>query len=280
MSQKPTQECQRADWTAHKAVCQPYAGKKSLAGESGMQNMVVNWVQRNYFFILQQLDRVTHLHHVPKRECLLILDFYAERGTAPALCTPVPIFEIGVTKDFIDGDRHSKLNWFFKGTNVYKTNLQTFRKSLRGHYPRVTSNHLLTIFRYPTGTSGVCNIEFGCAPGSSHSMFSDAALEAFSQAIRHDKDEPFPLNLRAGSTSFGTFAGEKVRHHCWKTKWRALPGRPSLFRNSKLKLTPVGSPETTVFAHLNEHIYDISCALFALIASVENPACVTHRLYN
>ena len=189
MSQKPTQECQRADWTAHKAVCQPYAGKKSLAGESGMQNMVVNWVQRNYFFILQQLDRVTHLHHVPKRECLLILDFYAERGTAPALCTPVPIFEIGVTKDFIDGDRHSKLNWFFKGTNVYKTNLQTFRKSLRGHYPRVTSNHLLTIFRYPTGTSGVCNIEFGCAPGSSHSMFSDAALEAFSQAIRHDKDD-------------------------------------------------------------------------------------------
>ena len=151
--------------------------------------MLWNWVQRNYFLIMQELDRATDLYSVPKRELVLELDFYAKHGIAPALCTPNPIFKVGVTKDYLEGDRPEEPDWFYKGTDVYDSNIKTFLTGLRDHYQRMTSNHVLTILRYPTGSSGIYRIQIDCAEGANKPMFSDAALEAFSQVIRHNNDD-------------------------------------------------------------------------------------------
>lgn len=149
----------------------------------------MNWVQRNYFLIMQDLDRATHLYDVPKRELVLVLDFYAKHGVAPALCTTGPIFDVGLTKDYLEGDRPDEPDWFFKGTSVYEKNIEQFLMGLRDHYQRMTSNHILTILRYPTGSSGVYRIQLDCAQGANKPMFSDAALEAFSQVMRYNNDD-------------------------------------------------------------------------------------------
>ena len=184
-----SQECQRADWKAHKTACQPYAVRPTLPSTRGLQNMVMNWVQRNYFLVMQELDRVTHLYSVPKRELVLVLDFYAKHGIAPALRTPNPIFEVGVTKDYLGDDRTKEPDWFFKGTDVYLIKVERYLTGMREEYELMTSKHVLTMLRYPTGASGVCSVHFDCAQGVDKPMFSDAALEAFSQIMRYDNDD-------------------------------------------------------------------------------------------
>ena len=137
---------------------------------------------------MREIDWLTRLYGVPKRESLLELDFYAEHGTAPALRKPNPFFRVGATKDYLEGDRLAEPDWFLKGSDAYQINIKSFLTGLRDHYQRMTSNHALVIVRYPTGTSSIYRIMIDCTQGANKFIFSDAALESFSQVMRDNDD--------------------------------------------------------------------------------------------
>ena len=153
-----------------------------------MQNIVFNWVELHYFLIMHELDRLTHLYGVPKRELVLELDFYAKHGTVPALCTPDPFFKVGVSKDYFEGDRPEEPDWFFKGTSEYQSHIRIFVTGMLDQYERTTPNQILVILRDPMGNAGIYRVQDG-VHGTNTSLFSDAALEAFSQLMRHDNDD-------------------------------------------------------------------------------------------
>jgi len=114
---------------------------------------------------------------------VLELDFFADKGSVPALHDP-PKFTGGIMKCYLEGGHPAEPNWFYKGTDVYEKNIKFFLTGLADHYHQMTSNHLLTVAQYASGSSGiyhVCLMNQNCTP-----LFSDEGLNAFSRALMND----------------------------------------------------------------------------------------------
>ena len=134
---------------------------------------------------MKEVERVTRVEKVDKKEVVLELDFHADdQGLAPALQDP-PKFKVGLTRLYLQGKEEP--DWFWKGTDVYENNITNFRTGLQDHYNRMTSDHLLTISRYSDGNFGVYRALL-VSEDTGKPLFCDEALDAFRRAIIDSDD--------------------------------------------------------------------------------------------
>lgn len=147
---------------------------------------MMSFVESNYYDIMRDIVRITQEHNLDKQEVVLELSFFADEGSAPALREP-PEFKVGITKDYLEGDRPNEPDWFCKGTHVYEKNVSAFLQAAADQYHRMTSDHLLTIVRYASGSSGVHHLMLNALPEATGiSLFSDDAYNAFARAMKDD----------------------------------------------------------------------------------------------
>jgi hypothetical protein len=178
-----SKEHQLADWKMHKKVCHPPDRSLEKATKRG-QDSILSFVIINYYDIMKEIVRITQDKGTDKQELVLEIDFFANKGSAPSLRDPAE-FKIGITSRYLEGDRPDEPDWFYKGTNDYDSNIKVFIAVLSDRYHRMTSDRLLTVTRYASGSSGVNRIflmsEVGGTP-----LFSDDALDAFVRAMNND----------------------------------------------------------------------------------------------
>lgn len=137
----------------------------------------------NYYDIMKEYIRVCEAEDVDKQELVLELDFRAKEGSAPALRDP-PEFKVGITSRYLRGDCPDESSWFPQGSDEHEKN-SGLLACLNDHYRRMTSNHLLTLSRYASGTINVSRLSV--TPNvNAVSLFSDDAFDAFSRALRND----------------------------------------------------------------------------------------------
>ena len=178
-----SKEHQLADWKVHKKVCHP-PDRALEKATKGSQDSIMSFVMSNYYDIMKEIVRITQDEGIDKQELVLEIDFFANKGSAPALRDPAE-FKIGITSRYLQGDRPDEPDWFYKGTSVYDDNIKMFIAGLTDHYRRMTNDRLLTVTRYASGSSGVYRVllmtEVGGTP-----LFSDDALDAFARAMNND----------------------------------------------------------------------------------------------
>jgi hypothetical protein len=173
------------DWKQHRMICETNDNKEKRSA-TGMQKSAMSFVEKNYFHIMRYLTALLKAKNVDSKEAVLVVSFYRdnETGTAPALRDP-PEFQIGITKDFIRGDRPDEPDWFFKGTPVYEKNIDMFVTAVEDMYRRMTELHLLVIVRDSSGSPGVYRVQLHSAEKGT-SLFSPLALDAFGRALDGD----------------------------------------------------------------------------------------------
>jgi hypothetical protein len=118
---------------------------------------------------MKEFDRIMREKKIDKQELLLELDLYPdEQGSAPALRTP-PEFKVNITRRYLDTPTGTK--WYDADT-------------IRDHYQRMTSNHLLILVRNPDQSMSIYKLQIDLHTG--FGKFSDEAMDAFSRALRND----------------------------------------------------------------------------------------------
>jgi len=169
----------------HKKVCSPPNRATEKACKGG-QNAILSFVTSNYYDIMKEIIRLTQAESIDKQEVVLELDFYANEGSAPALREP-PEFKVGITKRYLEGDRPDEPDWFYKGDDTYyEKNVSAFLAGTTDHYQRMTKNHLLTVTRYASGSSGVYRLMLLSSVENGTPLFSDEAYDAFDRAMKDD----------------------------------------------------------------------------------------------
>jgi hypothetical protein len=145
----------------------------------------LSFVIINYYDIMKEIVRITQEKGIDKQELVLEIDFFANKGSAPALRDPAE-FKIGITSRYLEGDRPDEPDWFYKGTSVYDSNIKVFIAVLSDRYHRMTSDRLLTVTRYASGSSSGVHRLFLMTEVDGTPLFSDDALDAFARAMNND----------------------------------------------------------------------------------------------
>lgn len=180
-----SKEHQLADWKMHKKVCHPPDRSLEKATKGGQGDSILSFVIINYYDIMKEIVRITQEKGIDKQELVLEIDFFANKGSAPALRDPAE-FKIGITSRYLEGDRPDEPDWFYKGTSVYDSNIKVFIAVLSDRYHRMTSDRLLTVTRYASGSSSGVHRLFLMTEVDGTPLFSDDALDAFARAMNND----------------------------------------------------------------------------------------------
>jgi hypothetical protein len=134
---------------------------------------------------MKEFDRITREKKIDKRELVLELNLYVdEQGSAPAFRTP-HAFKVGIMRRYLEGTRPEEPDWFSKGTSVYEMNIDNFLANAQDQFQRMTSEHLLVLARYPSGSSGIYRLRV-VSETTGVGLWSDEAMDAFSRALRDD----------------------------------------------------------------------------------------------
>jgi hypothetical protein len=157
-----------ADWKEHKKTCS-MTDEELAKAIPGWRSTINSWIQRQYYDYMKEFDRIMREKKIDKQELLLELDLYSdEQGSAPALRTP-PEFKVGITRRYLER----------RGTEWYDAD------SIRDHYQRMTSNHLLVLVRNPDHSMSIYKLQI-VSQTTGVGWYSDQAMDAFSRALRHD----------------------------------------------------------------------------------------------
>jgi hypothetical protein len=169
----------------HKKVCHPPDRSLEKVTKGGQGDSILSFVIINYYDIMKEIVRITQEKGIDKQELVLEIDFFANKGSAPALRDPAE-FKIGITSRYLEGDRPDEPDWFYKGTSVYDSNIKVFIAVLSDRYHRMTSDRLLTVTRYASGSSSGVHRLFLMTEVDGTPLFSDDALDAFARAMNND----------------------------------------------------------------------------------------------
>jgi chemotaxis signal transduction protein len=152
-----------------------------------VENVIILFCVNNYYEIMLEVDRVTTVTNVDKKDLLLEMDLYADpqKGSAPALREP-PEFKIAPARGYLDGTRPDEPDWFDKGSTVYEENIRRMLACIRDRHERMTSNDILVLARYPDRNKGVVRIGLLIPNVTDVHLFSNESLAASSRAMKHD----------------------------------------------------------------------------------------------
>lgn len=158
--------CQQADWVQHKASC--------FRPLQPAQSMVASYVQQNYVAVMTKMKETCVDNALDKKDVFLAIDFMRDDQDISASFHAAPVSQA------LEGDCPAEPDWFYKGTNVYGSNVALFHEGLRDHHSRMTSNHILVAYRASDGNAGVYRVDMVSEKTGFH-ICSDEALDLFPQ---------------------------------------------------------------------------------------------------
>jgi hypothetical protein len=171
-----SRDCQKADWKDHKKTCNLDTGKT----KEPEQNIIMFFIREHYIEIMTKIKQTCDNHGIDKKDVFLQIDFYKEsdaQGQSPAMEGQ---FLVASVSKCLEGGRSAEPNWFYKGSDVYESNVAMFRAGLQDHHKRVTANHVLVVFRSSDGDAGVYRVDIMAETTDFH-ILSNEALELFPQ---------------------------------------------------------------------------------------------------
>lgn len=166
-----SRDCQVKDWKAHKPTCKKEVGDAFDKNGKTTQSMVTTFMEGNYFRIMEAMHKQCLGSRVAKEKLIIEIDFFDD---APALRGD---FKVGLTERFISGDRPDEPDWFYKGTDIYDSNVKGWLMGVRDHYSRLTDIQILYTCRYPNGSAGIYRMSL-LSPETKQNIFSSDAMEA------------------------------------------------------------------------------------------------------
>lgn len=161
--------CQRADYKEHKKTCRPIL--------QPIQSKIMSFIQQNYVPIMTEIKETCVSNSLDKKDLFLEIDFMHsdDNGSSAAMNGE---FRVILVTQALEGDCPDEPDWFYKGTDVYESNVALFRAGLRDHHNRMTPNHILVAYRGPEGNAGVYRVDCMSEKTGLH-ICSDEALDLF-----------------------------------------------------------------------------------------------------
>ena len=166
--------CQKADWKAHKQTCNPFQPKLPV------QSIIMSFIQQNYVEIMTKIQETCVDRGLEKKDVFLEIDFFKRLGDEDVSPAMDGKFRVAPVSLALEGDRLEEPDWFYRGTNVYESNVALFREGMRDHHNRMTPNHVLVAYRGTEGHAGVYRVDMMSEKTGFH-ICSDEALELFPQ---------------------------------------------------------------------------------------------------
>lgn len=170
-----SRECQKADWKEHKKMC-----NISITTKQPKENIIMSFIREHYEEIMTKIKHTCEKNEIEKKDVFVELDFYKEihaEGLSPAM---MGRFRVAPVSKCLRGNRRAEPDWFYRGSNVYESNVAMFRAGLQDHHQRMTENHVLVAFRGSDGHAGVYRVDMMSETTGFH-ILSDEALELFPQ---------------------------------------------------------------------------------------------------
>jgi hypothetical protein len=156
--------CQLADWKKHKKLCS--TNSESISTIKTFQATMWAFVKSNYFDIAKEVYKKTREYNIPKRELLVEIDFF---GDAPALRNE---FKVWLTSDFLEGSSIADAPDRFRKHD----NSKIYKQYAKEQYAKVTSDHLLAVYRASNGLMAVQPLSL--LINESYEYLSDEAVES------------------------------------------------------------------------------------------------------
>ena len=166
-----SRECQVQDWKDHKKTCTPYSNKQPE------RNIIMSFIKRNYIEVMTKIQETCADKGLDKKNVFLEIDFNKDmhEDSSPAMAGK---FRVEAVSECLEGNRSAEPDWFYKGTDVYESNVAVFRVGLQDHCKRMTENHVLVVYRGTSGHAGVYRVDMMSEKTGFHIM-SDEALKLF-----------------------------------------------------------------------------------------------------
>jgi len=186
-------KCQKAHWSEHKSLCKisnEFAVNQSSRNHDNYDNLLMNTLAGNMFYILLAYARGMRDLHLSKSKLMLFVDFY---GMAPALQSPPQFRVVPIEDCFLRGkkenrtnnqvdDKHhgEKFDWYGCSKTQARANMKML-KELSKKYQRMASSTMLICIRYPNARVDLAiqNLE---NVHTKNFASSDDIIQAFSQA--------------------------------------------------------------------------------------------------
>jgi hypothetical protein len=164
-----SKDCQVADWKIHKKTCKEQSSKiESRSASKTSSSTMIAFVKSNYFDIVKEVYKKTQEYNVPKKELFLDVDFFKD---APALRNE---FKVRLTSDFLEGSSVADAPEWFR-IDVDKKAIVKF---MRAEYERLTSDHLLVVYRACNRTVTVKYLRLLLVHNRGYELLSDEAVES------------------------------------------------------------------------------------------------------
>jgi hypothetical protein len=161
-----SKDCQAADWKSHKKTCKERNSEIESSASKTSSLTMWAFVKSNYFDIAKYVYKKTQEYNVTKRELFVDIDFYRD---APALRNE---FKVRLTSDFLEGSSIADaFDWFRVDADK-----NVIARCLREQYERLTTDHLLVVYR--AGNRMVTVKPLLLVHNRGYELLSDEAMES------------------------------------------------------------------------------------------------------